>query len=90
MSWLVQAIITPVITYVGGALAKGVVYMFNFYAQYQRSKEKFDQTIHQSELVDSIAEQIKALQKQGKPVPPELEQRLVDESSKINVGKSSP
>lgn len=87
MSWLVSAIVTPIIQYLGNALVKGVELLFKFIALYQSRKRKLEGAQKQAELVDSIVDQIKKLRAEGKPVPPELEQRLVDESSKINIGK---
>jgi len=90
MSWIVGAIITPIITYLGNKVGQGISWLFQFIVEYQKRKSIYEDGINQSKVVDEIAEQIKKLIAEGKPVPPELQKRLVDESSKINVSESFP
>jgi hypothetical protein len=90
MSWLVTAIVTPLISYLGGKLGQGLAWSYRWWAEYAHRKSIYDKSSKQAELVESIAEEIQKLVAEGKPVPKELEKRLIDESSKINIGESFP
>lgn len=87
MSWLVSALVKPVLEFVFAKLALGISALTKFIIEYKKRKDIVDEKKKQADVVQAIADQIKQLMKEGKPVPPELEQRLLDESSKIIIGK---
>lgn len=90
MNWIVGALVTPILNWLGGVIAKGANAAYSFYAEYQKRKQAYEDSVKQSKIVEDIAEQIMKLRKEGKPVPPELQRRLVDESTKIDIGERFP
>ena len=87
MAWLASVLVQPILNFLWAKVALGAVALTAFVAEYIRRKKIVDKNLEQANTVEAIAAEIQALLAAGKPVPPELEQRLVDESSKIVLGK---
>lgn len=94
MSWLASILITPVLNFawdklilIGGLLYTGSINLYSFWSEYFTRKRIVDENLAQAKVVEDIASQITDLVNKGLPVPPELEKRMLDESSKILLGK---
>lgn len=90
MQWLVSALITPVLNFIFNKVVLGIGALIRFITEYHTRKKIVEKDLGQAEVVEKIAEEIRNLVKAGKPVPAELEKRLVDESAKINLGEPFP
>lgn len=90
MAYFIKTLLWPLVSYLGDKLIAGGSALVKFFYEYQKRKEMYEENLKQSQLVDSIAEEIKKLEAEGKPVPEELKKRLVYESSKINIGERFP
>lgn len=88
MQWLISALAAPVLNFlwdkiVVGLLWSGGVRLTKWTLEFFRRKSIVDKNKEQADLVEELIAEIKAFKKAGKPVPPELDRRLVDESKKI-------
>lgn len=79
MNWIVGA----VLNFIWGKLLSGAARLYSWFKERKVRQEIVDENMSQAERVEKLAEEIKFLIKEGKPVPAELEQRLSDETRKL-------
>ena len=86
MSWLYKIL--------GGVVAdiasKLVAWVSDFISTYFKFSKEKKENEDQAAKVQSIADQIKQLIKDGKDVPPELKDKLREESRRLNSGIFDP
>ena len=79
MNWIVGA----VLNFIWGKLIDGAARLYSWFKERTIRKKIVDENMSQAEKIEKLAEEIKKLIKEGKPVPAELEQKLADESRKL-------
>ena len=87
MTWLVSALITPLLNFVWNKVILGVVELVKWAAERAKRRTIVNDNDKQADVIEGIAQQIRDLVRAGKPVPPELEKRMLDESAKGLIGK---
>lgn len=67
-----------------------ISWLVSFFQKIARYKKIETDNNNQAKTVQSVADQIKQLLKDGKPIPPELTERLLEENSKLNNPNNIP
>jgi hypothetical protein len=80
LQWFIKKFL---VEFLWDKLIAGIDRLLEFIKEYQRRNEIVKDNDNQAAIVEAIADQIKALLKEGKPVPPELYEKLKVESRKL-------
>ena len=85
MSWL-ALIVTPIVTWLLSLAERSISSLIRIFTFRRKLRKISEGNDAQAQEIDKIIKRIRALKAKGLPVPPELDEELVRESSKINIG----
>ena len=83
MAWLIAVLEKVGLQWLWGKASGLIVSLFHKYEDYQKAKSIGQQNNNQAQVVEDLRQQVIALIKAGKEVPPELRERLLEENNKL-------
>lgn len=84
IDWLVSLATKAGLNWLWGKVSQLASWLYLKWQIYLKSREIQKQNDAQAAIVEAIRQQIIALVAAGQPVPPELEEKLIEESRKLN------
>lgn len=84
------SLLTPIINWLLSWVERGFSALVHFLTFRWKMGEIVDKDQKQADKVEAIRAKIIELKKKGLPVPPELDQELIRESRKIDIGERFP